>query len=95
MEDEPFSPGEYKCGGSYPVNLKCVSEIEIPGALNLYSGIFLIVSAIAIILNGLMILYVLSKTPRKRRKRSQHWNKYAAKKPEFPTVKSGLKSKNI
>lgn len=72
------------CGGSIPPNLDCLKNIPLPPLLSQYSLVFICFSIFAILINAMLVVYVLSKTPRRRKKRTAgNWNKYAQKKPIF------------
>lgn len=74
---DPFE----ECGGTSPPNLDCLKAIPLPTLLSQYSLVFICFSIFVILINALLVVYVLSKTPRRRKKqRSGNWNKYAAKK---------------
>ena len=74
MEDE-----YEKCGHSNPPNLDCISRIPLPPTLNSTSLTFLFFSIFVILINGLLVIYVLSKTPRRRKPKKGNWDKYADK----------------
>ena len=70
------------CGGAGPPNLDCLKAIPLPPLLNQYSLVYICFSIFVILINALLVVYVLSKTPRRRKRRTGgNWNKYAKKKP--------------
>ena len=78
LTSDPFD----ECGASIPPNLDCLKAIPLPPLLSQYSLVFICSSIFVILINALLVVYVLSKTPRRRKKRpTGNWNKYAKKGP--------------
>lgn len=63
------TPDPYEECRSNPPNLQCLRRIPSPPVLNHYSIIFLSISVFVIPINALLVIYVLSKTPRRKRRR--------------------------
>ena len=63
--EEEKDPAEI-CGRSIPPNLDCIASIPIPSVLDFYSIVFLSCSLFVILINALLVIYVLSKTPERK-----------------------------
>lgn len=54
------------CGEQIPPNLDCIAKLKLPPILDFNSIVFLSCSIFIILINAILVIYVLSKTPKRR-----------------------------